>query len=129
MFGGGCYYWRKNVELKNWQIGLRLEGTFCRLFFYLSIWCSFSLKIFSSKMKYPALRSGSWQHNSKKQVTAHLYIKALWFIEICNFMFENDNALAYFITFWHDLSLNLLGPFFKSKPQGLINYGGACYKI
>lgn len=33
MFGGGCYYWRKNLELKNWQIGLRLEGTFCRLFF------------------------------------------------------------------------------------------------
>lgn len=30
--------------------------------------------------------------------------------------------MAYFVTFWHDLSLNLLGSFFKSKPQGLINY-------
>lgn len=25
--------------------------------------------------------------------------------------------------------LEFIGAFFQSKPQGLINYGGACYKI
>ena len=35
----------------------------------------------------------------------------------------SHNVLAWYIFF------DLLGPLFKSKPQGLINYGGACYKI